>query len=197
MGMLDQATEHILIRKARQGDGAAIESLIRAYQDPLYAFMLRMSGNPEVAADIVQEAFVRVLKHLDRFDQRFRFSTWLFTIAKRLYVNAVNKHKPVYDSDRVGTEPGVSVDPNDQASMAESRRMLRGMVDKALAELSPQQREIVLLFHQQSWSISLIAEHLQMPEGTIKSHLHRARKRMKQIIIARHDVADPLAEVLA
>ena len=81
---------------------AAIEALIAAHQEALYAFMLRLSGKPHVAEDVVQEAFVRVLRNIDRFDTRFRFSTWLFTIAKRLYVNAMQKHRPAYDTDVVG-----------------------------------------------------------------------------------------------
>src|SRR5690606_1083627 len=101
MAMMDRTDEHALIRKAKAGDGTAIEALIRAHQDALFAFMLRMSGKPDVAEDIVQEAFVRVLKNLDRFDTRFRFSTWLFTIDKRLYVNFIQKQRPVYDSETI------------------------------------------------------------------------------------------------
>src|SRR5437870_7364175 len=106
MPMMFKSSEQVLIRKAKAGDGKAIEGLIRAHQDALYAFMLRMSGRPDVAEDIVQEAFVRVLRNLDRFDSRFRFSTWLFTIAKRLYVNSIQKHRPMYDSDGVSEHHG-------------------------------------------------------------------------------------------
>jgi RNA polymerase sigma-70 factor (ECF subfamily) len=58
------------------------------------------------------------------------------------------------------------------------------MIDVALGRLNPQQREIILLFHQQNWPITEIAIHLDMPEGTVKSHLHRARKRMKSVIVS-------------
>src|SRR5688572_12991729 len=141
-----------------------------------------MSGRPDVAEDIVQEAFVRVLKNLDRFDNRFRFSTWLFTIAKRLYVNSMQKHRPTYDSDVVGDWQGASTSPGGDAARAETIANARGVIDFALSELGPHQREIILLFHQQNWPITEISIYMRMPEGTIKSHLHRARKRMKKAI---------------
>ncbi len=182
MAMMPKSSEHALIRKARRGDGAAIEGLIRAHQEALYAFLLRMSGRPETAEDIVQEAFVRVLKNLDRFDSRFRFSTWLFTIAKRLYVNSIQKRRPAYDSETVGALEGGHDSPGLDAAQSETIANVRRIVDFALKHLGPQQREIILLFHQQNWPITEIALYLDMPEGTVKSHLHRARRRMKVAI---------------
>ncbi len=177
-----KTVERALIRKAKRGDGVAIERLVRTHQEPLYAFMLRLSGRPDVAEDMVQEAFVRVLRNLDRFDDRFRFSTWLFTIARRLYVNFLQKHRPSYDSDTVGDWQGITQRPDELSAAIEHREHVRQLLDVALEALNPQQREIVLLFHQQNWPIQDIAAHLAMPEGTIKSHLHRARKRMQEEI---------------
>lgn len=197
MAMMDRTVEHTLIRKAKAGDGGAIEGLIRAHQDALYAFMLRMSGRPDVAEDIVQEAFVRVLKNLERFDTRFRFSTWLFTIAKRLYVNYIQKQRPVYDSDAVGMRMGDGASPGSVSSRAETMDNAREVLDMALDGLSDQQREIILLFHQQSWPITDIALYLDMPEGTVKSHLHRARQRMKRFIESNPQTSEWAAEVWA
>jgi RNA polymerase sigma-70 factor (ECF subfamily) len=177
-----KTVERALIRKAKRGDAASIERLVRTHQEPLFAFMLRLSGRPDVAEDMVQEAFVRVLRNLDRFDDRFRFSTWLFTIARRLYVNHLQKHRPSYDSDTVGDWQGGSQRPDELTAAIEHREHVRQLLDVALECLNPQQREIVLLFHQQNWPIQDIAAHLAMPEGTIKSHLHRARKRMQEEI---------------
>lgn len=177
-----KTVERSLIRKAKRGDAVAIERLVRGHQQALYAFMLRLSGRPDVAEDMVQEAFVRVLRNLDRFDDRFRFSTWLFTIARRLYVNHLQKHRPAYDSDSVGERAGSTEGPAALASSQESREHVKELLDVALLSLNAQQREIVLLFHQQQWPIQDIADHMRMPEGTIKSHLHRARKRMHDAI---------------
>ncbi len=195
MAMMNRADEHALIRKAKAGDGNAVEAIIRAHQDALYAFMLRMSGKPDVAEDIVQEAFVRVLRNLDRFDTRFRFSTWLFTIAKRLYVNFMQKQRPVYDTETIGLQMGSAASPGNVSSRAETMDNARELLDTALNGLSEQQREIVLLFHQQSWAITEIAIHLDMPEGTVKSHLHRARQRMKRFIESNPQTSDRANEV--
>jgi len=178
------ATERALIRKARRGDPAAIERLVRTHQESLYGFLLRLSGKPHLAEDLVQEAFVRVLRNLDRFDDRYRFSTWLFTIARRLYVNQIQKLSPHFDSDTVGFAPSEDRRPDAIAADGESRENLRGVLEVALGSLSLVQREIVLLFHQQEWPIEEISTHLAMPEGTVKSHLHRARRRMLEAIRA-------------
>ncbi|MHC5009156.1 MAG: RNA polymerase sigma factor, partial [Planctomycetota bacterium] len=187
--------EYTLIRRAKEGDEEAIEALIRAHQDALYAFILRMSGRPETAEDIVQEALVRVLKNLNRFDTRYRFSTWLFTIAKRLYLNLSQKLGPAYDTDAVEVSPVGGGGPGGLAARAETMDNARHLIDVALTALPTQQREIMLLFHQQNWPIAEIAEHLGMPQGTIKSHLHRGRNRMRRHIEANRRIHRHAQEV--
>lgn len=194
--IIEKLTEVSLIRKAKRGDGKAMEALIRSHQEALYAFMLRMSGRPDVAEDITQEAFVRVLANLDRFDSRFRFSTWLFTIAKRLYVNSVQKLSPRFDSEFVATRDSSDDSPPWMSAQNESFENMCGALDAALDDLNTQQRKIVQLFHQQNWSITAIAEHLEMPEGTVKSHLHRARKRMRQFIVADQRTHEQVLEMM-
>lgn len=194
---MERSDEVALIRRAREGCGDSIEALIRAHQDSVYAFILRLSGRPHVAEDIVQEAFVRVLRNLDRFDERFRFSTWLFTIAKRLFVNAAQKHRPWFDTDAVAGRSGAESRPLDLSQASEQAGHVRDILDFALEALNEQQREIILLFHQQQWPIQEIAAYLEMPEGTVKSHLHRARKRMRQAIVAEPGACARAEEVLA
>ena len=197
VSQMSPSAERRLIRKASAGDGQAVEALIRAHQTALYAFMLRMSGRPEIAEDIVQEAFVRVLRNLDRFDTRFRFSTWLFTIAKRLYVNASQKLTPTFDSESLGRFAGTMDSPGRASVQIEIMDNVRGLLQTALHGLSTQQREIILLFHQQNWPIADIASHLSIPQGTVKSHLHRARKRMRQIILEDQTMSRQVQEVWA
>lgn len=179
---MTRAEEEIMMRRAIAGDRLAAAEFIKAHQASLYAYMLRMSGRPEVAEDIVQDAFVRALTNLSRFDFRFRFSTWLFTIAKRLYVNACQKHKPCYDSDVVAGSEGDFDAPESPTIGDEVTTNAKLAIDWALQQLSEDQREIVVLFHQLEWPIVQISEHMEMPEGTIKSHLHRGRQRMRQLL---------------
>jgi len=176
---MDRNQERDLIERAIAGEKQAAGDLIRAHQRSVYGYILRMSGRPDVAEDIVQEAFVRVLNNLHRFDFRFRFSTWLFTIARRLYMNAMAKSRPVYDTDFVGSMGGAGRAPESPVFTDERQSVQHDAIQSALLSLSTEQREIVILFHQLDWSIAVIAAHLDMPEGTVKSHLHRGRKRLR------------------
>jgi RNA polymerase sigma-70 factor (ECF subfamily) len=182
MKSLDQRREQKLIRGAAAGDREAAGELIKLHQTSVYAYILRLSGRPEVAEDIVQEAFVRVLTNLDRFDPQYRFSTWLFTIARRVFLNVCEKRRPVSDSDRVGEAGGRSCGVNPGWDEVEDQSHTRDAVQKSLMQLSLEQREIIVLFHQHDWPIWLIAEHLEMPEGTVKSHLHRGRTKLRETL---------------
>ncbi len=196
---MDRHDERDLIERAIAGERQAAGDLIRAHQRSVYGYILRMSGRPEVAEDIVQEAFVRVLSNLHRFDFRFRFSTWLFTIARRLYMNAMAKSKPVYDTDFVGSMGGAqgrsNTDIESSVFRDERQRVQHDALQQALLTLTNEQREIIILFHQLDWPISLIASHLEMPEGTIKSHLHRGRKRLRVMFKDKSRLAEQLAGV--
>jgi len=197
VGAMTRAEERDLIERAIAGDRNAAEGCIRAHQASLYAYMLRMSGRPDVAEDVVQDAFVRALTNLHRFDFRFRFSTWLFTIAKRLYVNACQKHKPAYDSDTVGMAAGKWRAPESPTIDSEVTVNAKAAIDYALETLSEDQREIVVLFHQLDWPIAQIAEYMDMPEGTVKSHLHRGRMRMRASLESHEKFSAHVQEVWA
>jgi len=196
---MDRNEERDLIERAIAGERQAAGDLIRAHQRSVYGYILRMSGRPEIAEDIVQEAFVRVLGNLHRFDFRFRFSTWLFTIARRLYMNAMAKNKPVYDTDFVGSMGGSqgrsNTDTESSVFTDERQSVQHDALQQALLALTNEQREIIILFHQLDWPISLIASHLEMPEGTIKSHLHRGRKRLRVMFKDKSRLAEQLAGV--
>ena len=181
---VDRYDELRLIERARGGDPSAIEGLVRRYQGSLHAFLLRRCGRPDLAEDLVQESFVRVLRSLDRFDPRFRFSTWLFTIGRRLLVNHFQKMRPAYDSEIVEGRGGDEGAPASAVLERERRESILGLVEHAMDDLNPRQRQIVRMFHEQGRPIHEIAAELGMPEGTIKSHLHRARRRMQEAIAA-------------
>lgn len=179
---MERNEEHALIREAIAGDRDAMGELIRNYQPSLNAYMLRLSGRPDVAEDICHEAFVRVMTNLHRFDFRYRFSTWLFTIARRLYVNAMQKMKPAFDTDTVSAWRGKDDKPHETTGHAETMGTVRDALQDALMELTEEQRSVLVLFHQLDWPIAVIAEHMGMPEGTIKSHLHRGRRKLRTLL---------------
>lgn len=187
---MSQAEEQRLIMRAARGDREAAAACVRAHQHALYTYILRLSGRPDIAEDVVQEAFVRVLANIDRFDPKYRFSTWIFTIARRVYLNMMQKHQPAYDSELVGQAGGVC----GSIGHADDRMETRSQLDRALQQLTEAQREAVILFHQFDWPIALIARHLDMPEGTVKSHLHRGRDRLRELLAGSSLMADSHAE---
>lgn len=194
---MTRGEELSLIERAGAGDREGADLLIRAHQQSLFAYLLRMSGRPDVAEDMVQEAFVRVLSNLHRFDPRFRFSTWLFTIARRLYVNYSQRLKPAYDTDSLDHSQARSTAPAAHVAFREARANIHDALQAALLELAPEQREALILFHQLDWPIWLIAQHMAMPEGTVKSHLHRGRRKMRGLLERRESVARRVGEALA
>jgi RNA polymerase sigma-70 factor, ECF subfamily len=180
--LLDQRREQKLIRKAAAGDREAAGELIQIHQGSVYAYILRLSGRPELAEDIVQEAFVRVLTNLDRFDPQYRFSTWVFTIARRVFLNTCEKRRPQFNSEYVDGVAGRTCAINEDLDTADEHVHTKDAVQNALMALSLEQREVIILFHQHDWPIWLIAEHQKMPEGTVKSHLHRGRTRLREAL---------------
>jgi RNA polymerase sigma-70 factor (ECF subfamily) len=182
MKSLDQRREQKLIRQAAAGDREAAGTLIKLHQTSVYAYILRMSGRSDLAEDIVQEAFVRVLTNLDRFDPRYRFSTWLFTIARRVFLIHCERRKPISSSDTIAEISGRSCALSTSWDEQDEQEHTRDRVQAGLMTLSMEQREVIVLFYQHDWPIWLIAEHLEMPLGTVKSHLHRARSKLRDVL---------------
>ena len=176
---MDHADEIQVIRQAKQGDPAAFAQLIESHQERLYRFLLRTTNQTELVEDAVQDAFIRVLKNIDRFDERYRFSTWLFTIARRLLLNSLQKKRPLNAGDWLDAASSSVMELSDETTDASDREFAAEILDGAMETLTPHQREIVILYHHKGKTVHQVAEHLGMPEGTIKSHLHRARRRMR------------------
>jgi RNA polymerase sigma-70 factor (ECF subfamily) len=180
---MDRDAEILLIRRSLAGDRAATGDLIRAHQGALFAYMLRMCKRTDLAEDVTQEALYKAIKNLPRYDSRWRFSTWLFTIARRLWMNMQERKAPSYDSDLIDTVPGSdnawsvttwATQSHDGSSNS------RNHIDAAMNALPDVQREAVVLCHQLGWPLKLAAQLMGLPEGTIKSHLFRARATLRQ-----------------
>ena len=193
---MDQQLELSTIRRAKDGDVAAFTELIDAHQTRLYRFLLRICGKPDLAEDIVQDAFVRVLGNIQRFDERYRFSTWLFTIGRRLLINNLQKNRPRSETDWLASCEDGAVAGEVRITDREERLATLGMLDEALDVLTPQQREIVVLYHHKERSVLQISSLIGIPSGTVKSHLHRARRRMKDWISSNRNYAAKVDELL-
>lgn len=181
--VMEREVELNLIRRALAGDRTATGDLIRGHQGPLYAYMLRMCRRTDLAEDVTQEALYKAISNLRRYDARWRFSTWLFTIARRLWMNMQERKAPAYDSELLEAMPGVAPVWAVTGWLTEQRddgARTRAVIERAMDKLPDVQREAVVLCHQLGWPIKLASELMGLPEGTIKSHLFRARMTLRE-----------------
>ena len=168
--------ETLVLTRARQGDLAAFETVVRRYQRRVYGVALRIVRAHDVADDVAQEAFLRAWRSLDRFELGRPFGPWVCRIAANLAVNHVRSPRareeglPEGHADTRSSEPG----PLGTVLDAEARRML----DEAVGELSAEQRAVFVLRAVEEMSYGEIAETLGISQGTVMSRLFRARVRL-------------------
>lgn len=174
--------EGLLIGRAQGGDRAAVRELVDGHKDRLFAFIWRMTHNHHDTEEICQEAFLKAFAALDTFSVEYRFSTWLFTIGYRICLNRMRRRRVFVDFS--GWESMQSAEADDSESVLESEeaRKLRGTVWGAVEQLTPPQRATVLLFYRHEMGCQEIARVLELPVATVKSHLHRARLRLREIL---------------
>ncbi len=181
-GALTKRREQRLIRQARTGCEDAARQLIDAHKDRLFAFVWRILRDHHDAEEICQEAFLRAFSALDSFSQEYRFSTWLFTIAYRLCLNHMRRKAPLSGEVEFSTFDDGDSDASEQIANTEEARRLKEAVWSSVDKLSVSQRAAVLLFYRESMSCEQISEVLEMPVATVKSHLHRARNRLREML---------------
>lgn len=174
--------EGLLIGRAQSGDRAALRELVDLHKDRLFAFIWRMTRNHHDTEEVCQEAFLKAFASIESFSVEYRFSTWLFTIGYRICLNRMRRRQVFADFS--GGENAVAPQADHSESLLESEdaRRLRGTVWDAVEKLSPPQRATVLLFYRHEMGCSEISRVLELPVATVKSHLHRARQRLREIL---------------
>lgn len=185
-----QLEMNALIEAHLAGDPKAFPQIVARYQVRLLNFVYRMIGDRERAEDLVQEAFLRVYRHLERFDRSRKFSTWVYTIASNLAKNELRNRSrsPLVTFEqarpRDDDEPR-TLDFEDSASRPDDlyeRRQLRALVDQTVARLSSHHREVFVLRELEGKSYEEIAEIMHCNLGTVKSRLNRARQSFAELI---------------
>ena len=165
-----------LVRKAQAGDSQAFGVLVSRYMRAAYAVGLSVTGRYDDAEDAAQEAFMIALARLDDCRNPDRFVGWLLTIVRNRARNLVRR-EVLRDTDVLPeTAAARGRTPEKEAEHAE----LQERLEKALQRLPEVQREIVLLHDLEGWRHREIAERLGIPSGTVRSHLHFARKSLRQ-----------------
>jgi RNA polymerase sigma-70 factor (ECF subfamily) len=174
-----------LVRRCLAGDEKAYRELVEMYQGQVFSLALRMVRRREDAEDATQETFVRMFRALERYDTNRPFAAWLMTIASRLCIDQIRRRR-VNPVSLTQTEPGsdeayeMDVEdpgpgPDEITSHSEEER--RG--NELIQSLPPHYRVVVVLRHLQDLSYEEIAEALNLPLGTVKARIHRAREILK------------------
>lgn len=190
-------TELELVSRVKQGDQDAFAQLVEANQNKIYTLALRMTGNPEDAADLAQEAFLRAWRSLPSFQGESSFSTWLYRLTSNLCIDFLRREK------RRSTVAAVSLDAEEDAAPMEvpdhrftpegelERKELRTAVGQALLKLSDEHRQVLVLRELDGLSYTEIAQRLELEEGTVKSRIARARLSLRNILLSDGNFSPP------
>lgn len=177
---LSHDQERVLIEQAKKGSEEAARRLIDAHQDRLFAFVGRVIRSHHDVEEICQEAFLRAFAKLDSFSTEYRFSTWLFTIGYRLCLNRLRRKQVVTGELDFAALPSPHASQSDEVAGTEEAVLLKAVIWQAVDELTVTQRATVMLFYRESLGCQEIGEVLSIPTATVKSHLHRARRRLRE-----------------
>ena len=182
-------TESELVRAARSGDQSAFEALVKANQAMAYQLAYRMTGNPEDAADLTQEAFLNAWRGLAAFDGRASFSTWLYRLTSNACIDFLRREKRRVslsmtledEEDEEGRQaqlPDSRYSPERELEKKEAAEAVR----RGLAALSDEHREVLVLRELEGLSYTEIAQTLSLEEGTVKSRIARARLALREFL---------------
>lgn len=174
-----------LIARAERGDETAFRALLNKYERPVFHICLRMVRNREEAEDLAQEAFMKTFSMLERYNPAFAFSNWLFKITSNLCIDWMRKRRiatlpmdePVKSTQ--GEYERQYKSPTDDPERVLMKGQKMDMLSEAIDDLPPHYRIMILLRHHEDLSYEEIAETLEVPLGTVKARIHRAREMLK------------------
>ncbi len=177
---------------AQQGRDAAFRELLRRYERPVFSLVFRMVRDRDTAEDLAQESFIKVLNNIDRYRPEFKFSSWLFKIANNVAIDHLRKRTVdtvSLEGSRYATttaeaeSTAIPVASKDQSALEEMEsRELGGAIEQAVAALRPEYRACILLRHVEDRSYEEIAATLDLPLGTVKTYIHRARHELRKAL---------------
>jgi RNA polymerase sigma-70 factor, ECF subfamily len=187
-----QVSDHDLVTRAQAGSEAAYRELLGRYQRPVFSLIYRMVRDREQAEDLAQETFVKVFNNIGRFDPRYKFSSWIFKIASNQTIDFLRRKEvetvSLDGSRQAQTQEEVeasritveSTGPNPEEFV--EARELGAEIEAAIGELRPEYRTAILLRHVEGRAYEEIAEIMDVPLGTVKTYIHRARSELRETL---------------
>jgi RNA polymerase sigma-70 factor (ECF subfamily) len=181
-----------LIEGCKAGDEKAFSEIVLQSQKRVFNIAYRMLGNLEEAKDLTQEVFISVFESIKELKEEIKFNAWLTQITlnhcrnrwkylkRRRYFNSDSLDDPIETED--GDMPRAILDPSDNPETLYEKKMIRRFVQRGLLKLKEDQRELLVLRDLQGFSYEEMGKLLGLPEGTIKSKLHRARMDLKEVL---------------
>ena len=186
---LNVVADRELVARTLAGREDGFEELVRRYQRPIAAYVYRMVGDYDAALDLTQEVFIKIYNSLARYRSEYKFSTWIYKIAHNASVDHLRRsatREQAITSDVDGEErelPVMSLRPSpEQESEREERR---AEIERVVRLLPAVYKELIILRHQHDLSYDEIAEVTNLPLGTVKNRLFRAREMMRQQFVDR------------
>jgi RNA polymerase sigma-70 factor (ECF subfamily) len=181
-----------VVLMARAGREAAYRELIRRYERPIFALLFRMVRDRELAEDLSQETFIKALNAIESYRPEFKFSSWIFKIANNAAIDHLRRRE--LDTLSLDGSPHAATPEAMQATAlqigarqespldAVEAKELGGAIEVAIGRLRPEYRACILLRHVEGRAYEEIAEMLDLPLGTVKTYIHRARNELRQAL---------------
>jgi RNA polymerase sigma-70 factor (ECF subfamily) len=187
-GMTDQ--EVVLL--ARDGREAAYRELVRRYERPIFSLLFRMVRDRELAEDLSQETFVKALNAIDSYRPEYKFSSWIFKIANNAAIDHLRRREldtlSLEGSPHAETPEAVQATALQLGDRAENAldiveaKELGAAIEEAIGRLRPEYRSCILLRHVEGLAYEEIAQTLDLPLGTVKTYIHRARNELRETL---------------
>jgi len=180
--------EDVYIRRLKDGDSSALEPLMRLHQDMVFTVALRMVKDRSVAEEVTQDVFIKVFRKIDSYEQRSKFTTWLYTIAYRTCLNYLQKKDVTVAQSRLSDAERRQgeVDDSRRVATPHKKREDQEAIWQAIDTLEPLQGVTISLFYLQMFSVKEISDIMEIPENTVKTHLHRGRKELRKVLLAQY-----------
>ncbi|HEX2076188.1 MAG TPA: sigma-70 family RNA polymerase sigma factor [Longimicrobium sp.] len=183
-------SDHELVSRAQQGSDKAYRELLGRYQRPVFSIIYRMIRDREQAEDLAQETFVRVFNHIDRYDPRYKFSSWIFKIATNLTIDwirrkelntvSIDGSRNAVTAEQIEATSITIASPDENPEELLEAKELGKEIEAAIGRLRPEYRAAILLRHVEGLEYQEIAEILALPLGTVKTYIHRGRNELRE-----------------
>jgi RNA polymerase sigma-70 factor (ECF subfamily) len=182
-------TDQEVVLLARGGREAAYRELVRRYERPVFALVFRMVRNRELAEDLSQETFVKALNAIESYRPEFKFSSWIFKIANNAAIDHLRRREldtlsldgsPHAETPEAVQATALQVGARQESPLeAVEAKELGATIEAAIGRLRPEYRSCILLRHVEGRAYEEIAEILDLPLGTVKTYIHRARNELR------------------